>query len=210
MILVFRISQLYCTHMLYVIGLGNPGAEYVATRHNTGRIVLEMLAKKNFTEWKNDMKLQARVSKGELEGEKMIFVCPETFMNNSGKSVKPLITSKKDLAKIVVVYDDLDLPLGRIKVSFNRSAGGHNGLGSIIKAVKSEEFVRIRVGVSPATPSGKIKKPSGEDAVQKFLLGNFKEKELLELKKISKTVKEILVCISAESKDKAMSLYNQN
>jgi PTH1 family peptidyl-tRNA hydrolase len=196
--------------MRYIIGLGNPGEEYASTRHNTGRIILELLAKKNFTEWKKDMKLHARVAKGDLDGEKMTFVCPETFMNNSGTSVKPLVASKKDLGKLVVVYDDLDLPLGRIKLSFNRSAGGHNGLGSIIKAVKSEEFIRIRVGVSPSTPSGKIKKPSGEDAVQKFLLGNFKEKELLELKKISKTVKEILVCISAESKDKAMSLYNQN
>lgn len=197
--------------MLYVIGLGNPGEQYKNTRHNTGRIILEMLAKKekeNFGEWKKDLKLSALVTKGELDGEKMVFVAPETFMNNSGKSVKPLVASKKDLGKIVVIYDDLDLPLGRIKLSFNRSSGGHNGLESIIKAVKSQEFVRIRVGLSPSTAGGKTKKPTLATAVDGFLMKEFRDKDTLELKKIAKTIREALVCISAESKEKAMSLYN--
>ena len=74
----------------------------------------------------------------------------------------------------MVIYDDIDLPIGKMKISFNRSSGGHNGLGSIIKALKSEEFVRIRIGTSPATPSGKIRKPKGEKDVLKFLLGEYK------------------------------------
>jgi PTH1 family peptidyl-tRNA hydrolase len=196
--------------MLYVIGLGNPGEEYKETRHNTGRIILELLAKKNnFPDWKEDGKIKALISKGELDGEKMTFVLPNNFMNNSGKSVLPLIKSKKDLDKLVVIYDDLDLPIGKIKLSYNRSSGGHNGLGSIIKCVKSEEFLRIRVGVSPHTPSGKTKKPKGEDAVLKFLLKEFKEPEMKEIKKIAKIISEALVTTSSSGKDKAMSIFNQ-
>ncbi len=195
--------------MLIVVGLGNPGEEYKNTRHNAGRIILETLLKKNdFSPTKDDKSIKALISKGELDGEKMTFIMPNNFMNNSGKSVGPLIKSKKDLAKLVVIYDDLDLPIGRIKLSFNRSSGGHNGLESIIKAVKSQEFLRVRVGISPATAKGIAKKPQGEKTVHDFLLKNFKDSELSELKKLSKKIGEALVIISSESKEKAMSLFN--
>ncbi len=176
-----------------VVGLGNKGEEYENNRHNTGKILVSVIEKKI-----------------EKEGnkEKIKFLLPEVFMNNSGKPVAQLIKSKKDLAGLVVVYDDIDLPLGKIKISFNRSSGGHNGLASIIKALKTEEFVRIRVGVSPTTPTGKLKKPKGEEAVIKFLLGDFKKQELEEIKKLSKKIHDAIVCIFTESKDKAMSLYN--
>ena len=107
-----------------------------------------------------------------------------------------------------MIYDDIDLPLGKMKISYNRSSGGHNGVGSIIKSVKSEAFLRIRVGISPATPSGKIKKPHGEKDVLKFLLGEFKKPELETIKKLSKKITEAIECIFSEGKDKAMSLYN--
>ncbi len=129
-------------------------------------------------------------------------------MNNSGKAVAPLVKAKKDLKDLIVIYDDIDLPLGKIKISFNRSAGGHNGLGSIIKTLKSEEFLRIRIGITPATPKGVVKKPHGEDAVLKFLLGEFKKPELEIIKKLSKKVTEAIETIFAEGKEKAMSLYN--
>lgn len=194
---------------MLIVGLGNPGEEYEKTRHNSGRIILEYIAKaQDFSEWKNDMKTKSLRAKGEIDGEKFDFMLPETFMNNSGQAVAPVIDGPKKLKNLVVIYDDLDLPIGSLKISFDRSSGGHNGLESIIKKVKSREFVRIRVGVSPHTPTGKLKKPSGEQAILKFLLGSFKEDELKELKKLSKKITEILVCISAESKDKAMSLYN--
>jgi PTH1 family peptidyl-tRNA hydrolase len=196
--------------MITVIGLGNPGKEYATNRHNTGRIILELLAKKNnFSDWYADKKTRALWSTGKIEKEKMQFVLPDNFMNNSGGSVKPLIKTKKDLAKLVVVYDDLDLPIGRMKISFNRSSGGHNGVESIIKSVKSQEFVRVRIGLSPETPGGKLKKPSGEKAVLDFLLKDFKEAEFAELKKITKKVGEALECFASDGKDKMMSLYNQ-
>ncbi|HLP86667.1 MAG TPA: aminoacyl-tRNA hydrolase [Candidatus Paceibacterota bacterium] len=195
---------------MLIVGLGNPGEEYSNSRHNTGRIILENIAKSfDFSEWKNNMKLKSLSTKGEIEGEKFDFLLPETFMNNSGNAVCQVIDNPKKLKNLVVVYDDVDLPLGSLKISFNRSSGGHNGLESVIKKVKSKEFVRIRIGISPTTPSGKIRKPKGEDAVLKFLLGKFKDDELKELKKISKKVAEILEVLSSGGKDKAMSIYNQ-
>lgn len=176
--------------MKLVVGLGNPGTEYELTRHNTGRIIVGHIEKK-------------------LVDSKIKFLTPDTFMNNSGKAVAPLIKSKKDLASLIVIYDDIDLPLGHIKISFNRSSGGHNGLGSIIKSLKSEEFLRVRIGITPTTPGGKLKKPSGEKDVLKFLLGEFKKPELETLKKLSKKIAEAVELIYAEGKDKAMSLYNK-
>lgn len=195
--------------MMLIVGLGNPGEEYKISRHNTGRIILENIAKANeFSEWKNDMKLKSLRSKGELDGEKFDLLLPQTYMNNSGQAVAQVIDNFKKLKNLVVVYDDIDLPLGSLKISFNRSSGGHNGLESIIKKVKSREFARIRVGISPTAPSGKLKKPKGEEAILKFLLGKYKEDELKEIKKLSKKVAEIITMISAEGKDKAMSLFN--
>lgn len=175
--------------MKIVVGLGNPGAEYENTRHNTGRIMVGLIEKK-------------------LEGVKIKFITPDNFMNNSGKAVAQLIKTKKDLKDLVVIYDDIDLPIGKMKISFNRSSGGHNGLGSVIKALKSEEFLRIRIGISPVTPSGKLRKPKGEKNVIKFILGEYKKSELETLKKLSKKVAEAVGIIFTESKDKAMSLYN--
>ncbi len=195
--------------MILIVGLGNPGEEYKKTRHNAGRIILEYIAKANdFSDWKDDMKLKSSRSKGDIDGEKFEFLLPNTFMNNSGVAVAPLIDTPKKLSKLVVIYDDLDIPVGSLKISFNRSSGGHNGLESIIKKVKSQEFVRIRVGVSPHTPTGKIRKPKGEVAVLKFLLGSFKEDELKILKKQSKEIAEIITLIATEGHQKAMSIYN--
>ncbi len=175
--------------MKLVVGLGNPGQEYEKTRHNTGRIIVGMIEKK-------------------LEGSKIKFLTPDTFMNNSGPAVAKALAGKKALKDLIVIYDDIDLPLGKIKISFNRSSGGHRGLQSIIKAVKSEEFLRIRVGIAPATPSGKIRKPKGEKAVIDFILGEFKKPELETLKKLSKKITEAVEVIFSEGKEKAMSLYN--
>ncbi len=195
--------------MFTVVGLGNPGKEYEKNRHNVGRIILSQIAKKNdFSLWKTDMKTKSLQATGKLGNQKTLFVFPETFMNNSGLSIKPLIKSKNDLEKLVIVYDDLDLPIGTIKISYNRSSGGHNGLGSIIKNVKSEAFTRVRVGVSPVTPGGKLKKPKGEKAVVDFLLKDFRESEMTELKKVSKKIDEALTIITNEGRLKAMTLYN--
>ena len=187
--------------MKLVVGLGNPGDEYKNTRHNTGRIVTSLIEKK--WEEKKNPSSRAKLTTGQVK-----FLLPDNFMNNSGKSVAPLVKSKKDLQDLIVIYDDIDLPLGKMKISFNRSSGGHNGLNSVIKALKSQEFLRIRVGIAPVTPTGKLKKPKGEKAVINFILGEYKKPELEILKKLSKKVAEAVEMIFSESKEKAMSLYN--
>ncbi len=104
----------------------------------------------------------------------------------------------------MVIHDDLDIPMGSVKISFNKSSGGHNGVESIIKAVKTQEFVRVRVGISPVTPSGKIKKPSGEELVERQILGEFKKPELEILKKLSKKISEVLEKFVKEGKERVL------
>ena len=123
--------------MAYIfVGLGNPGQEYENTRHNTGRMLITLLGNSLNAEWKIDKKLNATISKVKIGKTPVTLVLPETFMNNSGKSVKTLVTSIKGAEKLMVVYDDLDIPFGTNKISFNKSSGGHRGLESIIKAIK--------------------------------------------------------------------------
>ncbi len=195
--------------MAYIfVGLGNPGEEYKDTRHNTGRILLELFGKSLGAEWKEDKKLSATVSKVKVGKAAVTLVLPNTFMNNSGKSVKPLVTSVKSAEKLLVLYDDLDLPFGKAKISFNKSSGGHRGLESIIKNIKTEKFARVRVGISPTTSTGKIRKPQGEEAVTKVILGKFKAEEMSELKKLSKKVNEALETFVSDGLEKAMTNFN--
>src|SRR3989344_6927953 len=199
-----------------IVGLGNPGVEYEKTRHNAGRLVLAALKKSEnwqgatLPEWKFDKKLNALVSEGKIgagkKAQEVKLVLPETMMNNSGKAVGPLIKTKKAAEKLIVVYDDLDLPLGTMKVSWNRGDGGHRGLASVIKAVKTREFTRVRIGISPVTPSGKIKKPNTEDKILKFIIGPFKGDELKAFKKVSKRAVEALVMIVTEGREKGMNI----
>jgi PTH1 family peptidyl-tRNA hydrolase len=195
--------------MAYIfVGLGNPGDEYKETRHNTGRLLLEWFGKSHDAEWKTDKKLNATVAKVKVGKTPVTLVLPDTFMNKSGAAVKPLIGSIKAAEKLIVIYDDLDLPFGASKISFNRSSGGHKGVESVIKALKTEKFSRVRVGISPATPSGKIKKPSGEEAVTKVILGKFRPDELAELKKLSKRVSGALEAFVLGGVEKAMTGFN--
>lgn len=196
--------------MTYIIaGLGTPGEEYTLTRHNAGRIIVNYLIKTHdFDELKEDKKLNALVTKGEIENEKVIFIEPETFMNKSGLSLKPLITSEKKAKTLIVIHDDLDMPIGKSKLVFNRGSGGHRGVESIKRNIKTEAFIRIKIGISPATPSGKIKKPSGEEAVNKLILGEFKKPELDILKKLSRKVNEAIETTISESLQKAMTEFN--
>jgi len=192
-----------------IVGLGNPGKEYEETRHNTGRIILEYVRKKNdFPLWNADKKTRALISEGKVEKEKVLLLMPETFMNNSGKSLTPIITSKKKAEQVVVIYDDLDLSIGTFKVSFDRGSGGHKGIESIARSIKTKGFVRIRVGVSPKTASGKTQKPKGEQKVVEFILKNFRDSESEVLKKLSKKINEAVLTIITEGHLAAMNRFN--
>jgi len=186
-----------------IAGLGNPGSEYDGTRHNIGRDFVAALAKKEgITEWKEDKKLHAQVAKGELFTEKALLVLPDTYMNSSGKAFVSLVGSKKQAEKLIVVQDELDMPLGTVKIAFGSGAGGHRGVDSIQKALKTKDFVRIRVGISSSTASGKIKKPDGEKVVD-FVLGTFKPSEEDKLKKARKTVFEAIELMLTEGREVA-------
>lgn len=163
--------------MYTIVGLGNPGEEYAETRHNTGRLAVKEL------------------SKHEIEGVKLVHL--ETFMNKSGAGVAKVIKSKKAAQKLVVIYDDLDLPLGSMKISYNRGSGGHKGIESIIKAVKTPEFIRIRIGIGKKTD------------VDKHILGKFTPKEKEVLQKIFKKVVAAVECLSAEGLAPAMTEFNK-
>ena len=197
-------------YMFTIAGLGNPEEEYKGTRHNTGRMMLEAFrVRHKLPDFEADKKFKALISKDEVFGEKIVLVEPQNYMNNSGGVLVNFVKTKKAAEKLIVIYDDLDLPIGSIRVSFNKSAGGHRGLESIIKALKTEGFLRIRIGISPQTPGGKLKKPQGEDAVGKFILGKYKPSEQEILQKVSERVCGAIEMLIKEGREKAMGVFNQ-
>jgi len=192
-----------------IVGLGNPGDEYANTRHNTGRMALEFFAKTNkFNGWHNDKKSHSTISTGMLEKIVVALVAPDTFMNKSGTAVSKFVKNPKTAERLVVIYDDLDLPLGTMKLSYDRSSGGHKGLESIMRAVKTQKFTRVRIGVSPSTASGTLRKPEGDKVILNFILTKFRAHELDELKQVWKRVAHALESIVTEGREQAMNRFN--
>src|SRR3989338_1466699 len=195
--------------MYLIIGLGNPGEQYEKTRHNVGFLVVDVLAKQwQCDEWSFDKKSSSLLADCVKPGftqpgvtQPVLLAKPQTFMNNSGKAVKSLIAklglakaglAKAGLAKakpsLVVVHDDIDLPLGTVKVSSNRGSAGHKGVESIIQTLGSKNFVRIRVGIQP-------EKGKPED-VEDFVLQSFKKIELPSLRSAIQQATETLASIT--------------
>jgi len=149
--------------MMIITGLGNPGEKYKNTRHNIGFQVLDEFAKENnFPEFKLQKKSNALIS----QKDNIILAKPQTFMNQSGKSVKKL---KRPGSLLCIVHDDIDLPLGKIKIVKGRGSAGHKGVESIIKELSSKDFFRLRIGIQPKTG-----KPRN---VEKFVLQNLTKQE---------------------------------
>jgi len=192
-----------------IVGLGNPGEEYDATRHNTGRMAADFFAHAHdFGESKEDTKAKAHVSSGMLGKTAVVVVAPDTFMNKSGAAVSKFVKTQKAAERMIVVYDDLDLPLGTMKLSFDRGSGGHRGVESVMKAVKTKKFTRIRIGISPQAASGTLRKPSGEKAVNDFILAKYRSNDTLELKKIFKKASEAIAATVTEGPFIAMNKFN--
>ena len=193
--------------MFIIVGLGNPGKEYDRTRHNTGARFLEMFRKTaELPEWKFDKKCNALISSRKLKSYNLQLLLPQTFMNKSGNALRGVVKNKKDAGQLIVIHDDLDIPRGSYKLSFNKSSGGHKGVESIIRALKTQAFARIRIGISPSTPKGVIKKPKGETAVERHILGNFSAVELSALKKLFPRIVETLSRFITEGREKVMSM----
>lgn len=172
--------------MKLIIGLGNPGTQYEKTRHNLGWRVVERLAREiGASDWKMEMRFNAFVAESFFNNEKIIFAKPQTFMNNSGVAVKSIADYYKiSSEKILVIHDEIDLPLGEIKTQKERGAAGHNGVQSIIDYLKTKNFIRIRMGIKP------VKEKTLE--TEKFVLQNFSPDEEKIIKKEMKRAVQII------------------
>lgn len=190
---------------LVIVGLGNPDKEYEKTRHNAGRNAVERFAKEeNLGEFVFNKKANALVT----EGKKMTLVLPETMMNASGKAVSTYIKSPKAAKNLLVVHDDLDLPLGTIKMVFARGSGGHKGVESIMRAIKTQDFARIRIGISGEGKRNQAKKVSGEEKVIKHVIGKWKPNEEATVKKVLKKSAEAIRLFVAKGIDSATQFAN--
>lgn len=172
--------------MKLIIGLGNPGIQYEKTRHNLGWRTVEYLARElESSEWKMEMKFNAFVAESFFNDEKIIFVKPQTFMNNSGIAVRSIADYYKIKSEeILVIHDEIDLPLGEIKIQKNRGAAGHNGVKSVIEHLKTKDFIRIRIGIKP------IKDSILE--IEEFVLQNFSSNEEKIIKKEIKRAVQVI------------------
>jgi len=173
--------------MILIIGLGNPGKKYKKTRHNIGFMVIDELVNSEQVKTKTKRKkTNFAIWETSYNYKKIILIKPLTFINNSGKVVKSIVNNlKSSIQSLVVIHDDIDLPLGKIKISKNISSAGHKGVQSIIDELKTKNFIRVRIGIAPEV------KEKPENTV-KFVLEKFSKKEKKELKQIiKKAIEEI-------------------
>jgi PTH1 family peptidyl-tRNA hydrolase len=192
-----------------VIGLGNPGGEYAKTRHNAGRMAVERMAKLlGFPSFELKKTAQALLSEGMVDGSKVQLVLPEVYMNLSGKVIPSFVKSKTAARRLLIIRDDLDMPLGTMKMTVSRGSGGHKGVESIMRALKTKDFAQIKIGISGSTPKGKLKKPSDEEKVIKHVIGKFKAEEELKLKKVFEKATLAAEAFIADDTDKALLIAN--
>lgn len=186
---------------LLVVGLGNPGAQYARTRHNVGAEVVERLAARCGEKLKLG-KERALVAEARIDGRRVALAFPQTYMNDSGLSVAPLVRrfGIEDLERLVVVHDELDLPVGRMKVKVGGGLAGHNGLRSIRAHLHSDEFVRIRIGVG--------KPPGGKEQGANHVLKPPGKSERAELDIVVEEAADAVEMILRDGPAPAMNRYN--
>ena len=185
--------------MLFIFGLGNPGAKYRHSRHNVGFMVVDALAERLGLTWRQNKKFNAKLA----ERESIMLVKPQTFMNNSGQAARALLDYYKILPKtlgiltarhsdlsnkLIVIHDDIDLPLEKFKIQTGRSAAGHRGVQSIINALKTQNFIRLRVGIANELLRAKV-------PPDKFVLEKFSRAEKERLEKIIPELVESMIKI---------------
>jgi len=186
-----------------IVGLGNPGKEFQDTPHNVGWVVISDIAGEQNITLEQTKPLFGEMAKFDKGKTEVILLLPTTYMNKSGLAVKSALKWwKVPLRNLLVVQDDSDLILGRLKIGYNQSAGGHKGVESIIQALKSQEFARLRLGIRPQSlPQGGKKHVKAEKFILRRLPDNWQ-------KDIAKTAKEAAYYWLEEGLGKAMSKYN--
>lgn len=200
--------------MKIIVGLGNPGKEYENTKHNVGFKVIDalitdekFLTSSHFVHtgealkptFKFDKFTQAEIARGKIESEEIILVKPQTFMNDSGSSVKKLVDTNHitSLSDIIVIHDDITIDLGKIKISHESGAGNHNGVQSIINHLGNNEFIRLRLGIG-----------RGEGILQDVVLSKFKPDELEAVQQMVKKASDACYVIVEDGVERAMNRFN--
>jgi PTH1 family peptidyl-tRNA hydrolase len=181
-----------------IVGLGNPGAQYANTPHSVGFEVVDAIAAELELEWETKKAFSCLMAKGVFAGVPVLLVKPQTYMNLSGDSVAPVVKyHNATSADLVVVQDDIDIPLGRIRIRKNGSCGGHNGIRNIIERLGSQSFIRLKVGV------GKDK-----SNVIGHVLGKFDPASRMTVDKVVSASVQAVASILRDGADKAMNVYN--
>ena len=182
-----------------IVGLGNPGLRYEKTRHNLGFRLIDKLAQKIQTQVRRE-ECRALIGRGEIGNQIVELAKPQTFMNLSGEAVSCLIKkSDRSIEKLIVISDDLALPFGKMRLRPKGSHGGQNGLRSIIDCLRTQEFIRLRIGIQPEHPIG--------DA-SSFVLDNFSKKDLEEVEDILEQSADAIFSVVKDGVEKAMAQFN--
>ncbi|MDU5460437.1 MULTISPECIES: aminoacyl-tRNA hydrolase [Anaerococcus] len=185
--------------MYYIVGLGNPGIQYENTRHNAGFITIDYLARKYSIDVRK-IKFKSLIGQGVISGQKVMLVKPQTYMNNSGEAIREIYKYFDfDHDKLIVIYDDIDIDFGSIRIRKKGSAGTHNGMKSIIYNLEFDDFPRIKVAVG--------KKPSYMDLAN-FVLSGFSKQEAKIIEEEVKFASDAIEMILEEGIEKSMSMFN--
>jgi len=197
--------------MFYIVALGNPGDKYADTRHNAGwQAIKYCLERWGFSSPVEASRFSGLISRGKLNGQEVVVLMPTTFMNNSGSAVAKLVP-KDEIDRLIVLHDDVDLPLGQIKITKGRGAGGNNGVESIIKKMGNQNFIRVRIGIAPRSLlTGRVKRPRGGGPLERFVLKPFTAAERKKMEEVFVLVKAALETILAGGVSKAMNEFNKN
>lgn len=199
--------------MKLIIGLGNPGEKYISTRHNVGFIVLDKFLedleslKKTF--WETDKNSKCLIKKIKKGNDDILLAKPQVFMNNSGEAVSKLSSYYKiEPQDIYIIHDDLDLPLGKIRIRMGGAAGGHRGVESIIAALKTDKFLRIRLGIGHPHRRGVSQRDKSTLAVDEYVLARFTPTEKSKVRTMTNQALKSLRLILEHGIDLYMSKYN--
>ncbi len=189
--------------MKLIVGLGNPGRSYARNRHNIGFICLNRFARTQGIKLDKKKGL-ARIGTGKVADNEVVLARPQTFMNDSGRSLSRLVKKFNiDLNDLIVIHDDLDLPLAKIRLSFGSGSGGHKGINSIIQELGTQDFNRLRIGIGrPDNPE------ISEDDIIAYVLSNLTPKEKRAIDSITPTVSDAILCLLTDDLTTAMNKFN--
>jgi PTH1 family peptidyl-tRNA hydrolase len=193
--------------MKLIAGLGNPGFLYARNRHNIGFMCISHLAKMQGIRFDRSQG-HARIGIGNIAGNRVVLARPQTYMNSSGESVGQLVKRFNiNLSDLIVIHDDLDLPLGKIRIRQGGSSGGHKGIDSIIAHLYNHEFYRVRVGIGrPDIAEGSAE--DKEAAIIAYVLSDFTDEEIKIITGVIPEVSEAILCLLREGLTAAMNKYN--